>query len=503
MAKNPTKELYGQLRQLSCEQLWQEEVPRFDRASAEERMERVALVRAVGVVFSEAGTTAQKAEARKWLVGLLRDPAEKIRRYAMGALPKLGSGAQEEAALLELFKTHSTDREKKFLEESLNKIGGEQTLQNAGLSAQTQQKVQAAVTRQNVQTTIRLDWRLRDVPGLRLHLHCRKGLEEIVRDELESSARAGDLFRILEVRPGLVAIAPESDFSLGDVFSLRCFGTLGLVISSAGHRGTEVEKITAAITSRQSLEILRAFTEGPIRYRLDFLGKGHQRGAIRDVANRVFGHCPEILNDAKSAPWAVDIHGNGTVELRPRFVPDPRFVYREQDVPAASHPPLAASLARLADRARDEVVWDPFCGSGLEIVESALLGGVKKVYGTDLSEVAIGITKKNFQAAGLVATPAEFVCSDFRDFARKLGAGSVSLVITNPPLGRRVPIASIRQLIADLFFAAARVLRSEGRLVFINPLPAPGSHPAFQLVSRRKVDLGGFECRMEMYRKLR
>lgn len=503
MAKNPTKELYGQLRQLSCERLWQDEVPRFNRANAAERMERVALVRAVGVVFSESGTAAQKAEVRKWLVGLLQDPAEKIRRYAMGALPKLGSGAQEEAALLELLKANSTDREKSFLEESLNKIGGEQTLQNTGLSAQTQQKVQAAVTRQNVQTKIRLDGSLKTSPGLRLHLHCRKGLEDIVRDELESSARAGDLFRILEVRPGLVAIAPEADFSLGDVFSLRCFGTLGLVISSDANRGTEAEKIVAAITSRQSLEILRAFTEGPIRYRLDFIGKGHQRGAIRVVANRVFGLCPEILNDAKSAPWAVDIHGNGVVELRPRFVPDPRFVYREQDVPAASHPPLAASLARLADRARDEVVWDPFCGSGLEIVESALLGGVKKVYGTDLSEVAIGITKKNFQAAGLGRTEAEFVCCDFRDFARKLGSGSVSLLVTNPPLGRRVPIASIRQLIADLFFAAARVLRPEGRLVFINPLPAQGTHPAFQLVSRRKVDLGGFECRMEMYRKLR
>jgi hypothetical protein len=502
MAKNPTKELYGELRQLSCEELWQKEVPRFDRAGEAERMDRVALVRAVGVVFSETGTTAQKAEARKWLIGLLKDPAEKIRRYAIGALPKLGSGPQEEAALLELLKAAASDREKKFLEESLNKIGGEQTLQSADLSVQTQQKVQAAVTRQNVQTTIRLDRRLKALPGLRLHLHCRKGLEEIVRDELESSARAGDLFRILEVRPGLVAVAPQAEFTLGDIFSLRCFGTLGLVISAAGHRAAAAETIAASIISAQSLRILRAFTDGPIRYRMDFIGKGHQRGAIRDVANRVFARCPEILNDAKSAPWAVDIYDNGIVELRPRFVPDPRFVYREQDVPAASHPPLAASLARIADRARDEVVWDPFCGSGLEIVESTLLGGVKKAYGTDLSEDAISITKKNFRAAGLSSTPAEFVRSDFRDFARKLGARSVSLVVTNPPLGRRVPIASIRQLIADLFFASAAVLRPEGRLVFINPLPAPGTHPAFQLVSRRKVDLGGFECRMEMYRKL-
>lgn len=501
MAKNPTKELYGQLRTLSCEELWQDEVPRFDCATQRERLDRVALVRAVGVVFSETGTAGQKAEARQWLVTLLKDPEEKIRRYAMAALPKIGAGVEEESALLALLNATGSDREKKFLEESLNKIGGEKTLQCVALSAQTQQKVQAAVARQNEPVSIRMDAVLPLRPSLRIHLRCRKGLEGIVRDELETSARAGDLFRILEVRPGLVAVLPLAPFSLGDIYSLRCFGAVGLVISPAGNKAAGVEATASLIASPLSLEILRAFTGGPIRYRLDFIGKGHQRGAIRELANRVFALCPEILNDARSAPWAVDIYDDGVVELRPRLVPDPRFVYREQDVPAASHPPLAASLAWLADRAENEVLWDPFCGSGLEIIESALLGGVKKIYGTDLSEVAIDITRKNVQAAGVALIPAEFACCDFRDFAVKLGAQSVSLIITNPPLGRRVPIAGIRQLMADLFFAATRVLRPEGRLVFINPLPAPGAHPALELVSRRKVDLGGFDCSMEKYRK--
>ena len=46
--KNPDKELYRQLRHLSCEQLWNDEVPRFDRASPEERLERGAKGRAAG-----------------------------------------------------------------------------------------------------------------------------------------------------------------------------------------------------------------------------------------------------------------------------------------------------------------------------------------------------------------------------------------------------------------------------------------------------------------------
>ena len=41
------KELYRQLRALSREELWKNEVPRFDRAPPRERMERVAVIRAV------------------------------------------------------------------------------------------------------------------------------------------------------------------------------------------------------------------------------------------------------------------------------------------------------------------------------------------------------------------------------------------------------------------------------------------------------------------------
>lgn len=497
MAKNPTKELYGQLRLLSCDELWRIEIPRFNRASPKERQERVALVRAVGVVFSESGTEEQKTAVKRWLVGLLQDPAEKIRRYAMAALPKVGAGPAEEAALLEVLSATKNEREKKFLQESLNKVGGAETLQTVGLSAQTQQKVQAAVARQSGATSINMEAVFSSFSGLRLHLRCRKGLEEIVRDELEDLAKKS--FRVLDIRPGFVAVAAQAAFSLGDLYALRCFGTLGLVLGFA--KQDDVESTARLIASPLSLNILHTFTSGPIRYRLDFIGKGHQRGAIRQLANRVYSLCPDILNDAKVSPWSVDIYPDGSVELRPRLVPDPRFVYRVQDVPAASHPPLAAALVRVAGRIKDEIVWDPFCGSGIELIESALLGRVQKVYGTDLSETAIAISEKNFTAAGLTTIPASFVCTDFRDFVDDLGPQSVSLVITNPPLGRRVPIASIRQLMADLFFAAATVLRPSGRLIFINPLPTKEAHPAFQLQSRRTVDLGGFDCRMEFYRK--
>ncbi|MEO6847666.1 MAG: methyltransferase [Chthoniobacterales bacterium] len=510
--KNPTKELYNQLRLLSCDELWNDEVPRFDRGTAEERFARVAVIRAVGVVFSENGTTRQKSEVRQWLRALLQDPNEKVRRYAMTALPKLGAGAEEEGELLSLLKRTTVDREKKFLGEALDKIGGAATLEAVqgagGLPLQTEQRAKASVARLESPSVIQMDRALSDFKDLRIHLRGREGLEELVRDEVREYIKTHGKFRVERMNPGLVTLSPIAPFTLGDIYALRCFGTVGFVIGTvnATEEAESVEALAAAITSSLSRRVLKTFTEGSIRYRLDFVAKGHQRSAVRLVANRAYELCPEILNDSRNAPWAIDIHPGhegDSVELRPRLSPDPRLYFRRGDVPAASHPPLAACMARLAGKMENEVVWDPFCGSGLELVERALRGGVHSVYGTDRREEAVAISRENFESADIARVQSHFVCSDFRDFEsiEGLGANSATLIITNPPMGKRVPIRDIHALIEQLFDVAAKVLKPGGRLVFANPVREDLSYPPMKLKFRQLVDFGGFNCHLEMYVK--
>jgi 23S rRNA G2445 N2-methylase RlmL len=508
--KNPDKELYRQLRDYTCEQLWSAEVPRFNRATAQERLERVSLIRAVGVVFSESGSDAQKNAARRWLHDLLRDPAEKIRRYAMAALPKLGASEQDEAALLALWRTTTLDREKKYLAETLHKIGGSATLaalqSGPGTLPQTEQKVRANVARAESPSILRMDRALAGFARVQIQLRGRNGLEEIVAQEVKEVGRGK--FRVLRVQPGVVTMEPIAPFSLGDLYTLRCFGTMGFLLGEVDDRSTATppEVFASLITSPLARTLFETFTEGSIRYRLEFVSKGHQRGAVRQIAERAYAMDPAILNDARNAPWAVDIHTDGrkhSIELRPRLTPDPRLWFRQQDVPAASHPPLAACMARLGAQPGDEIVWDPFCGSGLELIERSLLGGVRKIYGTDRSPEAIAISKTNFAAANLPNVTAAFICCDFRDFAKAAGVlpNSVSLIITNPPMGMRVPIRDLHQLIADLLATAAKMLRPGGRLVFANPVRVEPTDQSLKLLSRRPVDFGGFECRLEVYSK--
>ena len=497
---NAGKELYQHLRLLPWEILWGQEVPKFDRAGPAERESRVAVIRAVGVVFSESGPRELGDEVRGWLRGLLNDPVEKVRRYAMNALPKVGAGRNEESDLLALLKKTDIEREKKFLAGALDKIGGEQTLEAAdSLPPGTEQKARASVARNASPGSIRMDRVVEDIEGLEICLRGRRGLEDIVKQEVESMA--GSKFRFVSQSGGLDVIAPVAPFSLSDLYSLRCFGTAGFSLGV-----TRPGEQAGVIASPLALRLLRTLTEGPVRYRLDFVSKGHQRAAVRDLASQVYALCPEILNDPRQALWAVDIHSTASgemVELRPRLTPDPRFAYRVQYIPAASHPPLAAAMARLAGPMEDEVVWDPFCGSGVELIECALRGGIRTLIGTDLSSEALAAAQNNYAAAGSPIADARFVSCDFRNHAPVdgLGPGNVSLVITNPPLGMRVPIPDLRQLIDDLFSAAATVLRPGGRLVFINPLHTDSPHRSLHLESRRLVDMSGFDCRMEVYRK--
>jgi 23S rRNA G2445 N2-methylase RlmL len=504
---NSAKVLYKELRGLPWWQLWSQEAARFDAATPEERNKRVAVIRAVGVVFAESGPVEEKEKVRDWLLGLLQDPDEKIRRYAIVAMPKIGAGAKEEGELLSALRATTGEREKKFLAQTLGKIGGPAALEQSFLG-NAEQKIKASIARRESPSVVRFHGVLAHFQELRIHLRGRRGLERIVSDEVEQFQRKHGKFRVTEVHSGNVAIVPLAPFSLAEIYAMRCFGTAAFVLGNAeGANETDsIEALAAVITSPLSRRLLQTFTEGSIRYRLNFVSKGHQRAAVGRLASRVYARCPDILNDGRKVTWTIDIYPNGgchLVELRPNLTPDPRFLYRQKDVPAASHPPLAACLARLAGRIENEVVWDPFCGSGLELIESAWLGGVRSVYGTDRSGEAIAIAQNNFAAAKAKSVPAKFMRGDFRDIAssKLLEAGTVTLIITNPPMGLRAPVSDLRRLIEDLFRVAATVLKPGGRLVLVNPLAMETPHPRLKLQFQQRVDMGGFACRMEKYVK--
>lgn len=504
--EQPAKELYRELRLLSCAQLREIEMPRFLAAEGRERLDLVGIVRAVGVVFSEQGTAQEQEAIRTWLRPLLSDSWEKVRRYARNALTKLGAGEAEEQLLLQSWPLASSPRENQDIADTLAKIGGRATLdklEREELSREYSllyQKLSARLVRTQENDGIAWDRSVAPPAGCSIRLYCRRGLEEMVRQELAEREELCWKFRLVRQQSGWVEIIPLRSFSLRNLQAFRTCQyfsfLLGRVEMAAGD--VAAEALAQALVSPKVRTLWNAFAEGGKRYRLEMAGRGKARSLVLAVADLAHRAWPELINDSRGAPWSVDVipRLRGlTLELRPLASPDPRFTYRQDDVPASSHPPLAAALARLAGPWDGEVAWDPFCGSGQELIERTLLGGVSKAMGCDRSSLAIEVARKNFAAAFPQENHlCEFATGDFRDLPARLSwpPASLSLILTNPPMGRRAPVGNLFRLVQDLLELSARYLVPGGRLILVNPLEEAPIVPGLRLSYRRKIDLGGF-----------
>ena len=374
-------------------------VPCFDAMDSRAREQNVGLVRAIGVKFS-AQDLHKKAMAREWLLGLLDDPSEKVRRYATAAIPKLVDGGDEvaELALLRLLDGSSSQREQRSIGEALSKIGGAASLESfeSGRHAvplSSEQRLRAKVARVTQPSALRFDELVHPVAGMRLHFRSRRGLEEVLASELREHPR---LFRCLAVESCCVVVEPLAPFSLADVYRLRCFDTVGILLASidlSQSQRISAEVVASAIASKRCEALMRGLTDGALRYRLSVGELAHEVEA-GEVARSAYTLNSCLLNDPSEPIWLVELHhhtasdrpsGQGlpggeaegerlSVELRPRLSPNPRLAYQTATYYAGAHPPLAAAMARLAGSQPLEVAWDPFCGAGTELIEVALRG---------------------------------------------------------------------------------------------------------------------------------
>jgi predicted RNA methylase len=270
--------------------------------------------------------------------------------------------------------------------------------------------------------------------------------------------------------------------------------------------------VVRALTSPEARVILGTWTIGYARFRLAWAGGGHKRAVVWRIAQEVAertaseawlegtGGGPKLVNDPTESTWEARVEvtpRSVRVELTPR-IDDPRFAYRTKDVPGASHPPLAAALARVGEARADDVVWDPFMGAGTELVERAVLGPYHEMYGSDLDERAIAAARANVRAAGVERVT--LAVADALAWAPR----GVSLIVTNPPMGRRVTrTADLVPMLERFVEHAGRVLPPGGRLVWVSPFPertaAAGARAGLELQYAQAVDMGGFRAEIQRF----
>ena len=439
---------------------------------------------------------------RPVLLGCLADTDPRARRTAIVALGKLADPAAT-AALVAHASSETSLPHLRSLVEALGKCGDAEALTWLDALEHPDPELQRLRGRARIMLGRSLGRETSDAAiaddavatrPRTMIATCRPGLEDILASSLEAVAAAA------VAGPGKVTL--RSGGPLRSLGRARTLMTLGFPLARtplAPGPDALVAALTAALTGPEAQEIFATWSKGQVRYRLAWARGGHRRAVVWRVAGEVARVCPGLVNDPTASPWEVvvdDGRGELQVELRPRWA-DTRFSYRVGDVPAASHPTIAAALALLGGVRADDVVWDPFAGSGLELAERGLLGPYARLLGTDIDLKALATATANLTAAGLDRfTLLEADATTHRPT-------DVTLILTNPPMGRRVQRGDVAPLLTDFLRNAASVLRPGGRLVWISPLPrvTQVAARAAGLACRRAqaLDMGGFTAQLEVW----
>jgi len=483
-----------------------------ERAGPSVRPARGRIARLLGrLVAAELPDAAasEGAAARAWLTAALGDVDPKTRHTAARALGKVrGATADErraiETALLAAWDAANGDDDRRALADALGKIGSQAARERLQASRSA-----PAVAQRATRAALMIDrTAAREKPGavaleraaetpVVIRFHTRVGLEPILVEEL------GDAWRPRVAAPGLVdgrLVGP-----LARAAAVRTALEFGVALDALPVRDDLATTVATAIMSSRTLAVLRTYTEtgdAPIRFRIAWARGGHRRALTWRIAELVAASTTELVNDPTASTWEVIVDDDDTrvaIELVPRGFDDMRFAYRKEVVPASSHPTIAAALVRLAPMRDDDVVWDPFVGAGAELVERALRGPYASLLGTDLERSAVEAARANVAAAGVARATLEVADGTTYD------PRGVTVIVTNPPMGRRVQRGAHLELLERFVDHAARVLVPNGSLVWAAPEPQRlhlrAERAGLVLERSLTVDMGGFPAELSVHRK--
>lgn len=453
------------------------------------------------------GRLAQDDRAAEALRKALDDGDAKTRRNAAMALGR-GRAAGSEQELLHAWDADPRPEMRRTVAAALGKVGTARSLpllrqaagaddvelaRIAGRAARMIERTESRATRGQIDAA-----KAPPVPVDVLAL-CRRGLQDLLAEELRAVPAVTDVHDA-----GAGRVRARLAGPMAALFDARTMLSFRFPLPTDWVKDGEEEHdaIARALAGEQARRIFATWTQGAVRYRIAWASGGHRRAATWSLADAVAKRAPELVNNPTESLWEAVIETRGRfvdVALAPRGLEDPRFAWRRGDVPAASHPTVAAALARVGGALPDDVVWDPFVGSGAELVERARLGAFRELHGSDLDERALAIARANLAASDVRATLA---VGDALTFAPR----GVTLVITNPPMGRRASrTAGLAEMLNRFVVHVASVLVPGGRLVWITPWAkrarAAAAQAGLRLDSARTVDMGGFDAEMQRWVK--
>lgn len=321
-----------------------------------------------------------------------------------------------------------------------------------------------------------------------LRLRFKEGMHDWVIREIQSNPG----IRVLKIGKGELLIRCDHDRSYGEVLSWRTVLDHAFVQPDA--------KLVDFVRSRElQAQLQELYPDQEIPFRLALPGQGRQ--ASWTMAPQLVQVCPQLVNEPRQSWLELGQSTQGGAWARPRLRDlDTRFAYRVAEIPAASHPTVAAGLAAAARPQQGDRIWDPFVGSGLELIEAGRQARCALLLGSDLDARALDCARANAQAAGLQLRLEQVD-------ARRIDLPPLDKVISNPPHGRRVAQdQDLKALYTAVFERAWGALVEGGEIHWLCPQPEWIHQRALakggQSEIRGRMDLGGLVVCYQRIRKV-
>lgn len=144
-------------------------------------------------------------------------------------------------------------------------------------------------------------------------------------------------------------------------------------------------------------------------------------------------------------------------------------------------PKLAQIMLNLSLTNTDDLILDPFCGSGT-ILQEALWQQRKNLIGSDISNKAINDTQKNLtwleQKYNLLLDNIKLVSASVLDLSKFIESESIDAIVTEPDLGRPdlnhaslvTEVARLEKLYVQSYQVFFKLLKKSGRVVMVWPV---------------------------------
>lgn len=150
-------------------------------------------------------------------------------------------------------------------------------------------------------------------------------------------------------------------------------------------------------------------------------------------------------------------------------------------------PKLARIMINVSQIKKDQLLLDPFCGSGT-ILQEAVILGIKNIIGADISNKAIVNTHENlnwlfreFKYLNKSTFSVKLLQTDVAKLESKLKSGTIDAVVTEPYLGPpftkhltkeevKTTFSQVKSLYFDAFSQFNKLLKPDGVVVIIFPV---------------------------------